>query len=125
MNDEIFRFFEGHMPVLPLYERLEQQLQQMVEPLELRVKKSQISFFSRRMFGCVSFLRVRPKKELPENYLVVTIGLDHPVYVPRIAVTTEPYPGRWTHHVVLAREVEIDEELLGWLQEAAAFAQMK
>ena len=125
MNEEIFRFFEGHMPVLPLYERLEQQLQQMVEPLELRVKKSQISFFSRRMFGCVSFLRVRPKKELPVNYLVVTFGLDHPVYAPRIAVTTEPYPGRWTHHVVLAREVEIDEELLGWLQEAAVFAQMK
>lgn len=34
----------------------------------------------------------------------------------------EPYPGRWAHLVVLRREGEVHRELLGWIQEAAAFS---
>ena len=44
---------------------------------------------------------------------------------PRIAVATEPYPGRWTHHIVVAGPEEIDGELMGWVKEAAAFAAAK
>ena len=35
---------------------------------------------------------------------------------------TEPYPNRWTHHVMIGSAEEIDQELLGWLWEAAQFA---
>ena len=44
---------------------------------------------------------------------------------PRIAVATEPYPNRWTHHVVISEAGQIDEELLGWLREAYDFAMAK
>ena len=44
---------------------------------------------------------------------------------PRIIQAVEPYPGRWTNHVLLCREVEVDGELLDWLQEAWDFAQSK
>ena len=44
---------------------------------------------------------------------------------PRIAVATEPYPGRWTHHIVVSSLEEIDDELMGWIKEAAAFAAAK
>ena len=44
---------------------------------------------------------------------------------PRIDIATEPYPNRWTHHVVVHKEEEIDEELIGWIKEAAAFAETK
>ena len=37
----------------------------------------------------------------------------------------EPYPGRWTNHVLLSREDEIDEELMDWLREAYDFAESK
>ena len=41
---------------------------------------------------------------------------------PRIAAAVEPYPCRWTHHVLIASPAEIDGELMAWVREAAAFS---
>jgi hypothetical protein len=40
----------------------------------------------------------------------------------RIDAAAEPYPNRWTHHVMIGTSEEIDDELLAWIGEAAAFA---
>ena len=56
---------------------------------------------------------------------MVTIGLARRLESPRAAVSVEPYPGRWTNHIPITREEEIDAELMGWLQEAWDFAQSK
>ncbi|MDE6880134.1 MAG: hypothetical protein K2P20_02115, partial [Oscillospiraceae bacterium] len=37
----------------------------------------------------------------------------------------EPYPNRWTHHVLVASAEEINGELMGWVKEAAAFSRGK
>ena len=42
-----------------------------------------------------------------------------------IDVAVEAYPNRWTHHVMIGAEDEIDGELLSWIVEAAAFAAYK
>ena len=42
-----------------------------------------------------------------------------------VAVAVEPYPGRWTHHVVFSREEQADQELMDWIGEAFAFSQSK
>ena len=57
--------------------------------------------------------------------MTVTFGLGYRKESPRIDVATEPYPGRWTHHVMVGSVDEIDEELLGWIQEAAEFSAAK
>ena len=56
---------------------------------------------------------------------MVTIGLSHPLEPPRAAVSVEPYPGRWTNHVLVSEASQVDEELLEWLNEAWAFAESK
>lgn len=56
---------------------------------------------------------------------MVTFGLEHRADSPRIAVATEPYPNRWTHHLLLTDPAEIDRQLLDWLQEACWFAENK
>jgi hypothetical protein len=33
----------------------------------------------------------------------------------------ESYPGRWTHHVILATIADIDAELMGWIALAHAW----
>ena len=43
----------------------------------------------------------------------------------RVAAKTEPYPGRWTLHIVVSRPEELDEELLSWIREAYDFANTK
>lgn len=123
---KIQEFFQKHSDALPLYEALEARiLTEIGEDTEIRVQKTQISFYQKHMFACVSFAGVRKKKDCPPVYLVVTVGLSHKLESPRIDAATEPYPNRWTHHILISGFEEIDEELMGWLKEAAEFAAMK
>ncbi|MBR4428048.1 MAG: hypothetical protein IKS78_01730, partial [Clostridia bacterium] len=76
-------------------------------------------------FACVSFARVLRKRDQPEGSLVLTLCLPAPLSSARAAVQTEPYPGRWTCHLVLKGPEELDGELLGWLREAYEFSEHK
>ena len=124
-KEDTMMFFDGHPAVYPLYEALEGELLRRYPQTEIRVQKSQISFYGRHMFACVSFLRPKRKAELPEDYFVLTLGLSYPLQSERVAARTEPYPGRWTTHIVLSAPEELDEELLEWVQQAYEFAEQK
>ena len=89
-------FFSGKPVAWGLYEALKKELVWRYPEMEVRVAKTQVSFFDPLMFGCVSFTRVRRKAEMPAQFLTLTLGLPEPVDSPRIAVKCEPYPGRWT-----------------------------
>ena len=125
MDIDIILFFDKHPDAMPLYEAFEDAVTKLYPDAEIRVQKSQISFYDVRMFACVSFARVKKKKELPEPYLVVTLGMPYPLESSRIAVKTEPYPGRWTTHIVIGDTGDIDDELICWLKEAHDFAKNK
>ena len=68
---------------------------------------------------------VKEKKSMNSNtiLLLLTIGLARRLDSPRVAV--EPYPNRWTHHVILSEVGQLDSELMDWLQEAHDFALTK
>ena len=127
MDFDTMAFFEAqkHPEALPLYEALEGRILAEVDGVRIKVQKSQITFYNRHLFACASFARVRRKAELPPCWLVVTVGLARRLDSPRVAVATEPYPGRWTHHVVISDPAEVDDELMGWVREAAAFVAAK
>lgn len=125
MNTDVLLFFDTHMDALPLYEALEARILNEIEAVRIKVQKSQISFYNKHLFACVSFARVRKKKDCPANYIVVTIGLNHRLESPRIEIATEPYPNRWTHHLLISDAAEIDDELMAWIREAAAFSDRK
>ena len=118
-------FFEGHPNALGVYEAFVKKLFQIYPDTTLRVQKTQITYSNRHVFACVSFAKVRKAKERPPVYIVVTFGLAYKKESPRIDIATEPYPNRWTHHVLVSEEEQIDEELLGWVEEAAAFSAAK
>ena len=122
-SDVLF-FFDGKPLELALYEALFRHLEMEFSEASVRVQESQISFYGRHLFSAAS-LPVRRKKSWPEHCIVVTIGLSHQLESPRVAVAVEPYPGRWTHHILLSDEAQIDGELLGWLREAWEFAESK
>ncbi len=118
-------FFDGHEEALELYLIFENMLYDSFANVGKRVQKTQITFFNRHVFACVSFARVKRKAELPDGYMVITLGLPAPVDSGRAAVRTEPYPGRWTHHFVVSRPEELDEELFSWIRESYEFADRK
>ncbi len=125
LDADTLMFFDRHMDVLPLYQAFEEILFDSFPAVNKRVQKTQITFSNRHVFACVSFARVKRKAELPMRYMVITLGLPAPLDSERIAVKTEPYPGRWTHHIVVSTPEELDEELLSWMKTAYTFADAK
>ena len=125
LDADTLMFFDQHMDVLPLYQAFEELLIDSFPVVNKRVQKTQITFSNRHVFACVSFARVKRKAELPMRYMVITLGLPAPLDSERVAVKTEPYPGRWTHHFVVSTPEELDEELLSWIKTAYTFADAK
>ena len=52
-------------------------------------------------------------------------GLPYPLESERVAVKTEPYPGRWTTHIVIGKMSDLDEELFAWVVQAYEFSEKK
>ena len=120
MQTEELLFFDPMPQALPLYQALREHVAAACPDLRVKVSKTQISFYHRRLFAMVSL----PKRKRDPG-IVVTFGLGRRELSPRVETAVEPYPGRWTHHVPVTGEDELDGELLGWLQEAWAFGQAK
>ncbi len=117
--DELF-FFDGKPEERALYEALLDRIAAL-GAFSAVVHKTQISLKNRRVFACVSMLRVLPKMQLPPHFLVLTLGLSYPLGSPQIAAKTEAQPNRWTHHIVLGGPDDLDDEQLDWLRQAYEF----
>jgi hypothetical protein len=118
-------FFFQHSPAaMALYQALLRRMEPLFPQTALRVQKTQISFYDRHLFAAVSLPR-SARQFGPEAVLVLTLGLNRRLDEPRAAVIVEPYPGRFTHHIPLRGEADLDAALLGWLQEARDFARSK
>ena len=71
------------------------------------------------------FAFVSHPRRKKDQGILVSFGLFHRQESARIQYASEPYPNRWTHHVVLSDESQIDDELLGWMRQAYDFSQSK
>lgn len=123
-QSDLLFYFDGHPLELALYQRLFQAMSAAFPEASVKVQKSQISFYGRHLFAAAS-LPVRRRKDWPKMCLMVTVGLPYRLDSPRVVAASEPYPGRWTHHVLVTEADQIDEELMGWLREAWNFAESK
>ena len=121
---DVLFFFDGHPEELALYEALFRRLDGMFPEGSVKVQRTQISFYGRHLFAAAS-LPARRRRDWPKRCLLVTVGLPYRLDSPRVAVASEPYPGRWTHHVLVSEPGQIDAELMGWLREAWDFAESK
>lgn len=121
--DEIM-FWDRWVQLLPLYEAFRNHLTETYPNMIVKVSKSQISFYNRHMFAMVS-PPARRRKGWPTEFMMVSFGLSHQVISPRIAMSTEAYPNRWTHHVIVENAEAIDKTLLAWIDEAYSFSENK
>lgn len=119
-ESDVLFFFDGRPDALALYQALAERLGRIAPEASVKVQKSQISFYDGGLFAMASLPR---RKQDPG--LVVSFGLGRREPSPRVSVAVEPYPGRWTHHVAVTGEDELDGQLLGWLREARDFCRQK
>ncbi len=120
MTQDELQFFAGHGAALPIYTELRSRVFAQWPDVEVRVARTQITFKARYGFAFVSTRRMG--RRCPEVFIIVSFGLGREVRSERIFAASEPYPNRWTHHVIVASPDEVDGELMGWLAEAHDFA---
>ena len=125
MNDtnaaDILAVFGPCPGAIALYEALEARLLAAFPDAEIRVSKTQVSFYAGRMFACASLARVKPRAERPDPYITLSLSLPQGIDSPRL-LCVPVRPNRTTLHVVIGRAEELDDEIMGWLMEAHAFA---
>ena len=124
MQADEMMFFDAWRQLLPLYAAFRERVLFLWPDTQIRVQKTQISFYNRHLFACV-FLPERRFRGQPRSYLGVSLGLGRALESPRAAMIAQPYPGRFTHHFCLTQPEEMDEEWENWLREAYTFAQNK
>lgn len=117
-------FFRDRPIEAALYAALYGAMDEAFPQAQVKVQKTQISFYQRHLFAAVS-LPIRRRKGWPTHCIVLTLGLPAPLDAPRIAMAVEAYPGRWTHHILIDAPDQIDAQLLSWLQAAHGFALAK
>ena len=124
MTEDELLFFSEFPASIPMYQALKDRLEAAYPDLRVKQSKTQNSFYNRRMFAMASppWRRV---KGWPANYLLASFSLPYRKESPRVAQAVEPYPNRWTHHVLLLTPEDVDQELLAWLDEAYRFAAAK
>lgn len=123
LTDEMM-FWEKWPQLLPLYETLKKYLVEAYPDMRIKVSKSQISFYNRHMFAMVS-PPVRRRKDWPKAFIMVSFGLPYQIVSSRITMSTEAYPNRWTHHVIVEDADSIDGTLLAWIDKAYSFSESK
>lgn len=117
---DILLFFHAKPQALAIYSALLARLEALVPEMSIKVQKSQVSFYGKRLFAMACLPRLKSQQGL-----LVSFGLGYRLDSPRIMQSVEPYPGRFTHHVLVEAEEELDGELMGWIQEAYHFSQIK
>lgn len=124
MNPDILMLFDKAPGTLPLYEELEKRIVEGFPNVAVKVKATQVSFYNTHAFAW-AWPPFRKRKGWPDVYMLVTFGLDHQLAHPRIVESVEPYPNRWTHHVIVQNADEIDGQLMGWIGESYQFSLSK
>ena len=108
--------FEGRDEARALYEEVRAYLMSL-DGVKMDVKKTQVSFGTRRKFAWVWLPQLWTKNR-PETSITLTFDLDHKITNKRIAEAVEPRAGLWTHHVVIEASGDLTAEVKQWLKEA-------
>lgn len=112
---DVESYFAGRPEARRLFDRLVTALE-VVGEYDIRVGKSQVAFRRRRNFA----LAWVPGRYLRGDVapLVLSILLPFRLESSRWKEVAESYPGRFTHHLEIFRESDIDGELRTWLRRA-------
>jgi len=112
-------FFAGYDQSRKLFYRLRDAVD-VIGPAELHVSKSQIAFRRRKAFAWAWVPGKYLRGKTAPLVLTLSFRSRHPSL--RWKEIVEPSPGRFTHHLELYSDDDIDGEVLNWLRDAWAAA---
>lgn len=110
-------FFTDSLLGLAVLAAVREDLTETFADVEVRTSRSQVAFRRRRGFAVLW----RPGRHLahPGAEVVLSVLLERRADSPRWKEVVQPAPGRWQHHLEVHAATDIDDEVRGWLHEAA------
>lgn len=87
--------------------------------VQIVTQKSQVGLRDPRPFCAI--YPPRAAQDRKAHALGFSLFLPRPLSSSRISMAVEPYPGRWTNHMVLSSPEDVDAELWQWMTEARRF----
>lgn len=123
INKEIEAFFAGKPEAKALFMAVERKIR-AIGPAIIKVSKTQISFATRTQFAWVWMPQPTDRKR-PLHSLVLSFGCGRQIVHDQIVEAIEPYPGRWTHHVIIAEEADLTASVDAWMREAYRFSEKR
>ncbi len=116
------KFFHDRTVEKDLYRVFAAAVQERIPQVITRFRRSQITFTGRRGFAAVWIppFKVRGR---PEHYIVVSFAAERRIDHQRIVSVAEPYPHRWTHHVLVTCPEDVDDRLMDWVERAYTFTE--
>ena len=112
-------FFAGHPIALAVFDRIRSALEAL-GPVGIRTSKSQVAFHRKRGFAYLWLPGQYLEKPAADVVLTLALGRLDPS--PRFKEVVHPSPRHWVHHLEITDVQDIDDEVVGWLREAAARA---
>ena len=101
---------------MAVFEKIRAMLETLT-PFEVRVSETQVALRRAKGFAYVWL----PGRYLarPHAPVVLSIALDRKIDSPRFKQVVQPPTGPWMHHLEVQGIEELDDEVAGWLAEAA------
>jgi predicted transport protein len=109
-------FFQGRGDSRRLFDTIFREVNRLGD-VTVRVSKSQVAFRRKKNFAVV-WMPVQYLANRPTAPLVLTLSFPQRDRSPRWKEITEVGPKRFTHHLELYQEGEIDNQVRHWLQTA-------
>mgnify|MGYP001814650126 FL=1 len=109
-------YFAGRPLAETVFFRVRSVLEQL-GPVDIRTTKSQVAFRRARGFAYLWL----PGQYLasPSADVVLSFALGRYDPSPRFKEVAHPSPRHWMHHLEINDVDEVDDEVIGWLREAA------
>ena len=109
-------FFADHLDARAVFEKVRSVLNRL-GPLEVRTSKSQVAFRRKRGFAFLWLPGRYLSKPTAEVVLSIALGRHDPSA--RFKEVAHPAPSQWMHHLEIHDVGDVDDEVVGWLREAA------
>jgi len=108
--------FAGHPLALTVFDRVRSVVEQL-GPVEIRTTKSQVAFRRARGFAYLWLPGMYLAGPAADVVLSFALGRHDPSN--RFKEVAHPSPKHWMHHLEINDVAEVDDEVTGWLREAA------
>ena len=109
-------FFAGHPDAQAVFEKVLAALTSL-GPVQVRTSKSQVAFCRKRGFAFLWLPGRYLSKPTAEVVLSIALGRHDPSA--RFKQVAHPAPSQWMHHLEIRDVADVDDEVVGWLREAA------